>query len=58
MRVAWLTLTVVLMPVAAMAGTDIVATCYQTKARIPIPNIKPAARVPRGQGGSAPERQL
>jgi uncharacterized protein YecT (DUF1311 family) len=30
MRVAWLTLTVVLMPVAAMAGTDIVATCYQT----------------------------
>jgi uncharacterized protein YecT (DUF1311 family) len=30
MRVAWLTLTIVLMPVAAMAGTDIVATCYQT----------------------------
>jgi hypothetical protein len=30
MRVTWLTLTIVLMPVAAMAGTDIVATCYQT----------------------------
>jgi uncharacterized protein YecT (DUF1311 family) len=30
MRVTWLTLTIVLMPVAAMVGTDIVATCYQT----------------------------
>jgi hypothetical protein len=27
MRVTWLTLTIVLMPVAAMVGTDIVATC-------------------------------
>ena len=34
------------MPVAAMVGTDIVATCYRLapKARIPIPNIKPASR--------------
>jgi len=30
MRVAWMVMTIVLMPVAAMAGTDIVATCYQT----------------------------
>ena len=30
MRVAWMGVTIVLMPVAAMAGTDIVATCYQT----------------------------
>ena len=30
MRVAWMGVTIVLMPVAAMAGTDIVAACYQT----------------------------
>ena len=33
MRVAWMGVTIVLMPVAAMAGTDIVATCYQPCAK-------------------------
>jgi hypothetical protein len=49
MRVAWMVMTIVLMPVAAMAGTDIVATCYQTCADSTHsnPNIKPASCAPR-----------
>jgi uncharacterized protein YecT (DUF1311 family) len=47
MRVAWLTLTIVLMPVAAMAGTDIVATCYQTCADSTHSNPKYKACVAR-----------
>jgi hypothetical protein len=49
MRVAWMGVTIVLMPVAAMAGTDLVATAIRLAptAHIPIPNIKPASRAPR-----------
>ena len=49
MCVAWMSVTIVLMPVAAMARTDIVATRYQTCADSTHsnPNIKPASRAPR-----------
>jgi hypothetical protein len=51
--------TIVLMPVAAMAGTDIVATCYQTCADSTHSNPEYKACVARrGQGRSTPERQL
>jgi hypothetical protein len=59
MRVAWMGVTIVLMPVAAMAGTDIVATCYQTWADSTHSNPEYKACVARrGQGRSTPERQL
>jgi hypothetical protein len=52
--------TIVLMPVAAMAGTDIVATCYQTCADSTHSNPEYKACVARAadKARSTPERQL
>jgi hypothetical protein len=59
MRVAWMGVTIVL-PVAAMAGTDIVATCYQTCADSTHSNPEYKACVARAadKARSTPERQL